>query len=614
MTRSAPPRRTAYYLIAFLVPFALIGLLELALRLLGIGERQPLFVPAPQAGYLRPNEDVIHRFFAGTGNGPKVSIDTTFFLAEKPEDSLRIVVQGGSSAAGFPYGKWAAPAGMLQQRLERTWPGRPIEVITTAMSAVNSYTLLDFQDEILELEPDAIVIYAGHNEFLGVLGTGSAYSSGFSPALTRLILTLRRSHIVEAAFQLAGPSGDGENGGRRGTLMARIAGERRIANDDPLFTATEVQFRENLGLLLGRYQAAGVPVFVGTLASNERDQPPFVSAILPPGKEAEWRELAATVEDDLARGRRDEAYREAAALARIHDPSADGWFLLGRAAEADRRNDEARYAYLEAKDRDQLRFRAPESFNEIIRSAAHETGAVVVDVQARLAAEAPRGIIGDELMLEHLHPNLEGYFHMSDAYYAALLAAGIGGADARPVDTDTARREMPVTEAGRLAAEWRIQRLKGDWPFHDEPQPFSLPPPRGEVDRIAQAWFAGQLTWADAMNRSLVYYQSVGRFDEAARVASNVAMAFPFEANPRFVAGSMMLKDGQTLRALPYLRGAAELAPKDTRYLMALAQGYYEAGLFRESVVVLERVMLLDPDHATAPGFLERARSAADRG
>ena len=33
--------------------------------------------------------------------------------------------------------------------------------------------------------------------------------------------------------------------------------------------------------------------------------------------------------------------------------------------------------------------------------------AVVVDVQARLAAEAPRGIIGDELMLEHLSDHLD---------------------------------------------------------------------------------------------------------------------------------------------------------------------------------------------------------------
>jgi tetratricopeptide (TPR) repeat protein len=611
MNRSAPPRRAVLYLIAAIIPLAFLGLLELVFRLAGIGERQPLFIAAPEPGYLMPNEDVIHRFFAGTRGGPKVSIDTTFFRAEKAENTLRVVVQGGSSAAGFPYGKWAAPAGMLQQRLGRTWPGRSVEVITTAMSAVNSYTLLDFQDEILALEPDAVVIYAGHNEFLGVLGTGSTYTSGWSPALTRLILTLRRSHVVEAAFQLAGPDGDEAPTARQGTLMARIAGERSIANDSPLFAATERQFRENLQRLLAGYAAAGVPVFIGTLASNERDQQPFVSAPVPAAASAQWQALEAATRQALARGRRDEAYRDAAALVRIHDPSADAWYLLGRVAEAERRPEEARHAYLAAKDRDQLRFRAPESFNDIIRTRAHEAGATVVDVQSALAAAATGGIIGHDLMLEHLHPNLAGYFLLSDAFYAAMMAADIGGPGAQPIDTATARREIPVTEAGRLAAEWRIQRLKGDWPFHDERQPFSLPPPTGEIEKIAQAWFAGQMSWANAMDASLVYYQRVGRFDEAARVAVNVAMAFPFEANPRFVAGSVMLKDGQTRRALPWLRSAAELDSRNPKYLMALAQGYYEAGMFRESAVVLERVLLVEPEHPTAPQYLERARAAA---
>lgn len=604
-------RRFVFYLIAFALPIAILGVVELAFRLSGIGERAPLFVDAPHPGYLRPNEDVIHRFFAGTDRGPKVSIDTTFFLAEKPPGSLRVVIQGGSSAAGFPYGKWASPAGMLQQRLERTWPGRRIEVISTAMSAVNSFTLLDFQDEILAIEPDAVVIYAGHNEFLGVLGVGSAFSSGFSPALTRAIMRLRRFHIVEAAFQLAGGGSAEESPARQGTLMARIAGNKRIPTDSTLFRAAEKQFDSNLQRLLAGYRDAGVPVYLGTLASNERDQPPFVSALLPPDDARAWAELEQSARSSLRSRRVRDAYKDAAALVRIDDDSADAWFLLGQAAEAAGRPEEARHAYLAAKDRDQLRFRAPESFNEIIRTRASEASATVVDVQGHMAAAAPAGIIGKTLMLEHLHPNVEGYFLMSDAFYGAMMDASIGGGDGRRIDPTTARAEIPVTEAGRLAAEWRIERLKGDWPFHDEPQPFSLPAPRGEIEKIAQGWFAGELSWADAMNRSLVYYQQIGRYGEAARVAGNVAMAFPFEANPPFIAGSVLLKDDQVDRALPYLRRAAELEPRETRFLMALAQGYYEAGLYPESVLVLERVLLLEPDHASAPVFLERARNAS---
>ena len=88
-------------------------------------------------------------------------------------ETLRIIVQGGSTAAGWPYGFGASLAGMLQQRLQATLPRRNIEVITTAMTAVNSYTLMDFAEEIIAQQPDAVLIYAGHNEYLGVLGVGS---------------------------------------------------------------------------------------------------------------------------------------------------------------------------------------------------------------------------------------------------------------------------------------------------------------------------------------------------------------------------------------------------------------------------------------------------------
>ena len=45
------------------------------------------------------------------------------------------------------------------------------------MAAVNSYVLLDFVDEILDVDPDAVLIYAGHNEYLGVFGVASGLTA-----------------------------------------------------------------------------------------------------------------------------------------------------------------------------------------------------------------------------------------------------------------------------------------------------------------------------------------------------------------------------------------------------------------------------------------------------
>ncbi|MCW8865396.1 MAG: hypothetical protein OQK22_10920, partial [Colwellia sp.] len=162
-----------YQLIALAIPFAFFALLEGGLRFFDYGREMPLFMDYPgeknanAPKYLLPRPDVVKRYFPEGSAAPSVTIETNFFLKEKPENGLRIVVQGGSTAAGFPFGYGASIAGMLDYRLKQSFPDRTVEVINTALAAVNSYTILDFVDEIIEQQPDAVLIYAGHNEYYG---------------------------------------------------------------------------------------------------------------------------------------------------------------------------------------------------------------------------------------------------------------------------------------------------------------------------------------------------------------------------------------------------------------------------------------------------------------
>lgn len=612
--RPAPRRkRSSFYLIALLLPFLIFGILELIFRFTLVGEREPLFVPAGVDGYLKPNDSVVYRFFTNRGAAPNVSIDTTYFLDKKPDDGLRIVIQGGSTAAGFPYGRMASPTGMLEQRLRRAFPSKTVEVISTAMSAVNSYTLLDFADEIIAVEPDAVVIYVGHNEFLGVLGVGSSYSYSLSPEATRWILALRRLHVVEAAIQVYGAALRTPQR-QTGTLMSRIARERRIPQNSEMYIQGHRQFRENLGLLLQKYRRADIPVFVGTLASNEKDQPPFSSAE-PPGSEAGlWSKLREELLDALENEDGDSAVRTSGQMVGLAPDSADSWYYQGLAGLEGRRFSEARHAFLKAKDLDQLRFRAPESFNGIVRDVTVQQRAAVVDTQTAIANLSENGIIGNESMLEHLHPNTEGYFALASVFYDAIIASGVWGKPEFEADEATARRELPVTELERLNGEWRVARLLRDWPFVDEKQPFTVPEPTSEIERIAKEWHEGRISWPEAMNQALGYYSSTGNIEETIRVAANLATAFPFEPNPSYVTGSAILNDGDAQRALPFLYRAAELEPRNTRYLMSLAQAFYANGRLRDSLAVLERVMAVDPSHPTAPGFAQELKTELESG
>lgn len=136
-------QRTLFWLIALSLPLLLFLLLEGAVRLLFPAQPLPLFKPYPaNPAYLVTETQIVKRYFPAGAAVPRVELEPSFVLAQKPANGLRLVVQGGSTAAGYPYGMGAALAGMLEQRLRRTFPERPVEVVNTALSAVNSYTLL----------------------------------------------------------------------------------------------------------------------------------------------------------------------------------------------------------------------------------------------------------------------------------------------------------------------------------------------------------------------------------------------------------------------------------------------------------------------------------------
>lgn len=567
-------KRNLLLAITLLVPLALFGGAELALRAAGIGRLEPLFVPAPDApGYLQPNPAAVQRFFPDPRQAPAVSIDTTWFPEHKAEDTVRIFVLGESSAAGFPYGRWASPAALLQQRLQRMYPDRRIEVVNTAMAAVTSYVLLDFADEIIEHEPDAVVIYTGHNEYLGIGGVGSSLASARSPALARTIAGLRRLHLYRSIERLLASVGGGDELPRHdGTLMARVAAERSIPLDSPLYRRGLEQFRGNLERLLRKYREAGVEVFIGTLASNERDQPPFAS-----------------VSPDEV---------EASAIARYRDAQrldAAGDFAA------------ARVEYLAAKDRDELRFRAPESFNELIRELSTASDSRLVDVQRALASASRDGIIGADLMLEHVHPNAEGYFRLASAYVPAMT--GWLGPPSVAVDDETARREMPLTEVDRLHGEYRVAVLKNDWPFVPVRRATTIPPPANRIEEIAQAWFAGQSSWMQAMNDALAEYQRTGNFAEAARVAVNLADAVVTSAEAQYTAGRLLLRAESPARGLHYLQRAVELDGASVEIRLSLAQAQFMLGNVAGSIATLEAILAAHPEDSRAKYWLAEMRS-----
>ena len=569
-------RRIALWAVVLALPIVVLGGAELALRASGFGQaREPLFIASPQQpDYLQANPRVVTRFFSNPAQAPSVSIETAFFAARKPTGSFRVFVQGESTAAGFPYGLGAALAGALDRRLEQAFPDREIEVISTALAAVNSYALLDFADEIVAQQPDAVVIYVGHNEFLGILGVGSTMRLAATPAVTRAFLMVRDWRLFQLMSRALARGVAGQSVGAAAgddSLIARVAGERSITLKSRTYAQGVEQFEHNLGRLLARYRSAGVPVFIGTLVSNERDQVPL--AVLA-GAES-----------------------EAAGAARTTYEAAQD-------AEAAGNHAAARDGYAWARDLDPLRFRAPADFNEVIRRLAGAQGATVVDVQAAFAAASPNGLVGDNLLLEHVHPNLAGYALLGEAFYAALLASGLPGTP--PVPSDESTVALPVSEVDRHLGEYKVRLIKSKWPFvSGDSSPPELPPPATEAERLAQALFREQTTWPEAQHALRRHYQATGDPQGYAQVSSILADAFPFSGQPQFETAAALIAVGRAAEARRYARRAVALEPRNVNHWLVHAHSLFLAGRRDEGRAALERVLELEPANPTARQVLD---------
>lgn len=571
--------RALLYGIALSIPILFFVLIELVLRFIGFGQSTPLFITNPaNPAYSLARPDVMNRYFPFSAHKPNVTMETDFFLAQKPENGLRIVVQGGSTAAGFPYGLGASLSGLLEQRLRQSWPEHHVEVINTAMSAVNSHTLLDLSDEIIALQPDMILIYAGHNEFLGILGASSNFTSSNSYWFTRVKIALKDYRLFQlmqylyASFQSYGQhnkalknsnnSINSMTNESRGTMMAQVAKNQNIQMDSPVYKQGLQQFESNMRALLAKYQAAGVPVFIAKIASNYKDQSPLKSI----EQTKEERELINNIEAFVTQDGAQNSQQLSSELARASDKltssqSAKTHFEFAHLSESLAHKQQASEStdalYLAQKHyelaiaHDLLKFRAPVAINQAIETLASEFDATMVDTLSDLQARSRNKIVGSELMLEHLHPNLQGYFVIAESFYQAISKTQIA-APWLTISANQAWRERLILPSEEYYGFAMVQKLKADYPFQTSPQALRLPKPTDKTQALGFEYFSGKIDWITMMEQNLEYYRQSKNTEMMAKTVQILADAMPHDARYNLSAAQALELEQKWALAIHY--------------------------------------------------------------
>ena len=344
-------RRWIYRLILTIaVPVALLGGLEGALRLGGYGYSTAFLIRTDDA--YQSNTRFGWRFFPKSISREATAIHLP---VQKPAETYRIIILGGSAAQGVPDGAYAFGR-FLEVMLAQRFPSVRFEVINAAMTAVNSHVMLPVARDCRVADPDMFIVYMGNNEVTGPFGPGTAFLS-FQPNLRLIRMSLwvkgtRLGQLMDNTMR----SLAGARGPVRWEGMDMMA-EQRIALDDPRLPATWEHFRRNLTDICQVAHQAGAQVILCTVPVNLRHCAPFASvhrADLSADDAAAFdRTYAAGI---LAEEADDyeaaiDAYLAAAAL---DNGFADVHFRLGRCALALGRPEEAGDHFNLAREHDAL--------------------------------------------------------------------------------------------------------------------------------------------------------------------------------------------------------------------------------------------------------------------
>jgi tetratricopeptide (TPR) repeat protein len=530
--------RARYWLfmaITVLVPVLLLSVVELVLRATWPGGAIPVFVRAPAAmgDYLMPNPELGRRYFTLQDHPPAPLVEP--FAAHKPAHAYRIFVLGASSAAGFPWPPIGTFSRLLQDALRDVMPDDSVEVINLAIPATNTYAVLDQTDAVIAQHPDGVLIYAGHNEYYGALGVGSTEHAGSSPTLVRTYLWLERFRTfmllragisrLRRAFSKPPPGGQ-----QAASFMEVVAGDQQITLGGRAYEAGVRQFRGNLERVLGRFRAARVPVFIASLASNEGAMHPFASPA------------------NGAPGGADAAYDSAAAARARGDTTG------------------AERLFVRARDLDVIRFRAPSEFNAVVRQVARDAGATYVPVVEAFRTASPGGIIGNDLILEHLHPNLAGVALIGREFFAALEGANFLGHPVQPgrlkpwaayvagMDLTPFDRRMVAHTVNTLATRWPFVPVARDSDYRGTYRP------TGPVDSLAFLASAG-VPWRQAKLDVAKSYEARGFPDSAFAEYRGLVRDLPLAEPPYRMAAHALLAMNDTSGALRYLQRALSVEP-----------------------------------------------------
>ncbi len=344
------------------------------------------------------------------------------FPATKAANTRRLFVLGGSTVQGRPYATETAFSTWLRLLLQTSDPQCHYEVINCGGVSYASYRVAKILDEVLTHQPDAIVLYTGHNEFLE--DREYAEVRDVQGLRKHLIPLARHSRLAkwlnQKIFYPSPPATESpQNFVMHQEVRARLDQENglsRYRRDPNWVNRVEEHFSTTLDEMVSKLRRAKIPLVLCVPGCDLVATPPFKTT---PPEDLTGARLAQFKHHwEIARDpEQSDAGRQQAAMQCLAiDPQhAGAHYVLGRIA-FDRGQQEQALTHLNlARDHDVCPLRATSEIVSAIQKHDRQDGVLLIDLPSILdqqnasGVNQPDGIPDANWFVDHVHPSIKGH-------------------------------------------------------------------------------------------------------------------------------------------------------------------------------------------------------------
>jgi hypothetical protein len=380
------------------------------------------------------------------------------FSASKRDGTQRIFILGGSTVQGRPFSTETAFPIWLEMRLRSAFPQVDFEVVNVGGISYASYRVSKLVSEVMEHEPDAIVLYTGHNEFLEDREYGALLDAGpMRTWLSSMAGQIRLVSWLQERFNTATtstPSMPTEVDAR----LDHVGGLEKYHRDPGWRSGVEQHFDATFLSMVQRIKNAGVPLWVCIPTCDLVNTPPFKVELaneLSRNQRRQWQTLWELANNDqLPAQQRLSACKDCLSIAPL---DAGAHYVAGRLLYERGNLKEAQKHLILAKDLDVCPLRATTAIEQSVVQIAIQENIPIIptpnlfDQRDVNGNRLPDGIADHEFFVDHLHPSITGHQILGKAIADNMIEKGLFTVLPRPQDAVLAEQRFEALAQQHLA-------------------------------------------------------------------------------------------------------------------------------------------------------------------